>query len=146
MCPGAGLSNGLPVSPADKRAGLARQFGVAQQQIATWFQNRRARQRKKQLQQDFELLKKCLRAAFLENQALRREVSPAAGGGQATTAGGPSLGSPTGGTVQHLLELERLNSKKIKPVHPICVYSVPSLTKKDRSHHSSVHFCWRPNF
>jgi type II secretory pathway pseudopilin PulG len=66
---------------------------VAQQQIATWFQNRRARQRKKQLQQDFELLKKCLRAAFLENQALRCEVSPAAGGGPATTAGGPSLGS-----------------------------------------------------
>ncbi|GAQ91819.1 Homeobox domain-containing protein [Klebsormidium nitens] len=63
-----------PAGAPGKRAALARQFGVSQQQIATWFQNRRARQRTRQLQHDFDLLRKCLRAAFTENQALKLEL------------------------------------------------------------------------
>jgi homeobox-leucine zipper protein len=54
-------------------------MGISSRQVAIWFQNRRARQRNKQITQDFEMLKKDFRTVFLENQVMRKEVSPACG-------------------------------------------------------------------
>ncbi|GAQ92059.1 homeobox-leucine zipper protein [Klebsormidium nitens] len=63
-----------PSGPAARRAALSQQFGLPQQQIANWFQNRRARERNMELQQDFETVRRCLRAAFEENLMLRRQL------------------------------------------------------------------------
>ncbi|GAQ92060.1 Homeobox-leucine zipper protein [Klebsormidium nitens] len=63
-----------PAGVPEHRAALAREFGVAQQQIATWFQNRRARERNRQLHRDFEALRECLMETSNDNLRLRMEV------------------------------------------------------------------------
>lgn len=59
---------------AETRATIARDFGVPLNQIASWFHNRRTRQRARQLKEDFDVMKRRLDLAYLENQQLRHEV------------------------------------------------------------------------
>ncbi|GAQ81710.1 homeobox-leucine zipper protein [Klebsormidium nitens] len=61
--------------PTETRAAIAREFGVPQNQIASWFHNRRTRQRARQLKEDFDVMKRRLDLAYLENQQLRHELN-----------------------------------------------------------------------
>jgi hypothetical protein len=54
---------------------VAAQLGVAERQVAIWFQNRRARQRSKQMTQEFDLLKRDFRLVLMENKKMQQEVS-----------------------------------------------------------------------
>lgn len=63
---------------AEGRSAIGKKMGITERQVAIWFQNRRARQRSKQLGQDFEMLKKDFRMVFLENQVMRKEVTRSA--------------------------------------------------------------------
>jgi homeobox-leucine zipper protein len=54
---------------------VAAQLGVAERQVAIWFQNRRARQRSKQMTQAFDLLKRDFRLVLMENKKMQQEVS-----------------------------------------------------------------------
>jgi len=89
----------------ERKAQLARALGLQPRQVAIWFQNRRARWKTKQLEKDYDALRRQLDAARAENDALlahnkklHAEVRlPAAG----TIA---NLPCPCGGTslVNHL--------------------------------------------
>ncbi|GAQ81475.1 homeobox protein [Klebsormidium nitens] len=57
------------------RSAIGKKMCITERQVAIWFQNRRARQRSKQLGNDFEMLKKDFRMVFLENQVMRKELA-----------------------------------------------------------------------
>ncbi|KAG0449686.1 hypothetical protein HPP92_027118 [Vanilla planifolia] len=54
----------------ERKMQLARVLGLQQRQIAIWFQNRRARWKTKQLEKDYDSLKRQLEAIKAENDAL----------------------------------------------------------------------------
>lgn len=57
----------------ERKALLAKQLGVFPRQVAIWFQNRRARWKNKQLEQEFEILKAHYSAVVNENESLLKE-------------------------------------------------------------------------
>ncbi|XP_042381504.1 homeobox-leucine zipper protein HOX16-like [Zingiber officinale] len=65
----------------ERKSELARKLGMQPRQVAVWFQNRRARWKNKQLEQDFDRLKSSYEslladhaALFKDNEGLRLEV------------------------------------------------------------------------
>ncbi|XP_064958587.1 homeobox-leucine zipper protein ATHB-13-like [Musa acuminata AAA Group] len=52
---------------------LARALGLQPRQVAIWFQNRRARWKTKQLEKDYDVLKRQLEAMKTENEALQAQ-------------------------------------------------------------------------
>ncbi|KAL8150176.1 hypothetical protein V2J09_019984 [Rumex salicifolius] len=73
----------------ERKMQISRALGLQPRQVAIWFQNRRARWRTKQLQTDYDLLKKQLdllksdnQSLLALNQKLQCEVSALKGGGE----------------------------------------------------------------
>lgn len=54
----------------ERKMQLARALGLQPKQIAIWFQNRRARWKTKQLEKDYDVLKRQLEAVKAENDSL----------------------------------------------------------------------------
>ncbi|PUZ39092.1 hypothetical protein GQ55_9G254600 [Panicum hallii var. hallii] len=92
----------------ERKAQLARALGLQPRQVAIWFQNRRARWKTKQLEKDYDALRRQLDAARAENDALlahnkklHAEIMALKGGG----SGG-------GGRQEAASELINLNVKE----------------------------------
>ncbi|KAJ1295714.1 hypothetical protein BS78_01G244000 [Paspalum vaginatum] len=79
----------------ERKAQLARALGLQPRQVAIWFQNRRARWKTKQLEKDYDALRRQLDAARAENDALlahnkklHAEIMALKGGGGGGGGGG----------------------------------------------------------
>ncbi|WVZ58863.1 hypothetical protein U9M48_009089 [Paspalum notatum var. saurae] len=100
----------------ERKAQLARALGLQPRQVAIWFQNRRARWKTKQLEKDYDALRRQLDAARAENDALlahnkklHAEIMALKGGGGGGGGGG---GSGGGGRQEAASELINLNVKE----------------------------------
>ncbi|GJM84504.1 hypothetical protein PR202_ga00181 [Eleusine coracana subsp. coracana] len=98
----------------ERKAQLARALGLQPRQVAIWFQNRRARWKTKQLEKDYDGLRRQLDAARAENDALlaqnkklHAEIMALKGGG-----GGGGAGAGGGGRQEAASELINLNVKE----------------------------------
>ncbi|RCV42967.1 hypothetical protein SETIT_9G258100v2 [Setaria italica] len=95
----------------ERKAQLARALGLQPRQVAIWFQNRRARWKTKQLEKDYDALRRQLDAARAENDALLAHNKKLHAEIMALKGGGGN-GGGGGGRQEAASELINLNVKE----------------------------------